>query len=669
MHIINQRTNLMAKKLFFLIVLLISAQLISAQDYYIKGYIIKLNGDTIYGLINDLKWKYNPDTIEFRENPSSPVQKYTPNDIAEFKTKDIYYISYKNKLDLTPVRTEDLQEDGETVFLTVTTFLRLVNKGNVNLYEYHSTDPEKYIYLIQKGNENITELIYQKKRTIKNGEKIIQTNEFYKNQLEAYLIDCKEAVKLINKTSYNIQSLNKRINIYNTSGLENNTEHFDYSKNENKATGYFINGYIIKNRGDTIHGLINDLDWMYNPEIIEFKEDFSSPVQKYTPSDITEFKTKDNYYISYSGNLDLTPVRTEDLYEGLEIHYQKVTTFLRLTNKGKINLYEYCSAQPDKYIYLIQKGNGKITELIYQKKMYFKRGERTVQTNDFYKTQLESYLISCKDAVKSINNAKYNLSSISKRVTIFNKCNNQNILESENVPESENITEPEIILESENIPESDNITVSENLKESENIQEYEIPAKESKNKIRLSLLSGISVNNFSVHTTHIIDDNIQFEDPAVLFLPGIGFEYILPRSRESASLFINMTYNTFYKENIDVSEFFRYEYYFSSKHIKLAGGYKKYIFQNNNEFQPYIYAGVYTLLGGINYRVVSTHTVLGNSYTKTYEYAVPINFRIGCGLTIKEKIIIDFSYDYYLLKDDALKYRTINLLVGYSFKF
>ena len=197
----------MIKRLLLLTSILISAQLISAQEYHLKGYVIKQNGDTIHGLINDLDWVYNPDIIEFKENSSSSVQKYSPNDITEFKTKDNHYISFNGKLDITPVKLEELHEKLEITYLTISTFLRVVNKGKVNLYEYHSARPDKYIYLIQKGNENITELIYQKKMYIKNGKRLVQTNEFYKNQLESYLIDCKDAVKSIKNTKYTLYSI------------------------------------------------------------------------------------------------------------------------------------------------------------------------------------------------------------------------------------------------------------------------------------------------------------------------------------------------------------------------------------------------------------------------------------------------------------------------------
>ncbi len=617
----------MAKKLLFLIWILISVQLIFAQDYYIKGYIIKQNGDTTHGFINDLDWYYNPDIIEFREDSASVIIRYTPKDITEFRTKKNFYISYKGNVDLTPVRHEDLHEDLEIYYDTVSTFLKVLNKGKLNLYEYHSFNPKKYIYLIQKENEKITELIYQRKMYLKNGKRLIQTNEFYKNQLESYLFECKNAVKSIYSAKYNLYSISKRVNIYNTCGSENEPEYY-IQANIYKETekDYFIKGYIIKKNGDIMHGLINDLNWLYNPEFIEFIKDSSSSVQKFSSNDIVGFKTKENYYISYSGKLDKTPVNLEDLYEKDEINIEYISTFLRVINEGKINLYEYNSANPKKYIYLIQKEKGVITELIFQKKMYKKNGKRYVQTNEFYKNQLNSYLLDCKDAVKSINSVKYNLKSLNKRVNIYNTCGSE---------------DKSVYLD------------------------YE---KGKKPKMNLNLFSGISVNSISFESLYIFTNHIQFKELAISYMPGISFERFILRGRRSSSLTLSLFYNSFVNESIAENYSFKYKYILSSKNIKLAGAYKKYLIEDNKQLRPYIYIGYFRLFGAVNLKAIPEDTTQTNSYEYDYDY-FPLNFKIGGGLNIKDKFVVGFSYDYYLLNLSALRYRTLNFFVGYSFNF
>ncbi|MEM1137420.1 MAG: hypothetical protein AAGI07_16390, partial [Bacteroidota bacterium] len=55
-----------------------------AQENYQSGYIIKNNGDTIRGEIDNKYWRKSPDQISFKQAGSTKIA-YEPKDIHAFR--------------------------------------------------------------------------------------------------------------------------------------------------------------------------------------------------------------------------------------------------------------------------------------------------------------------------------------------------------------------------------------------------------------------------------------------------------------------------------------------------------------------------------------------------------------------------------------------------------
>src|ERR1700749_4494076 len=78
-------------------------------------------------------------------------------------------------------------------------------------------------------------------------------------------------------------------------------------------------GYVIKNNGDTLKGLVNYREWAYSPLSIEFKTAASSSVIEFNPRSIKAFQiTGLETYISYSGKISMNRTDPDYLPDGLD---------------------------------------------------------------------------------------------------------------------------------------------------------------------------------------------------------------------------------------------------------------------------------------------------------------------------------------------------------------
>lgn len=55
-----------------------------AQDLFVEGYILSMNGDTITGWIENQNWKINPQTILYKQSSNAEPTRYAPSDISGF---------------------------------------------------------------------------------------------------------------------------------------------------------------------------------------------------------------------------------------------------------------------------------------------------------------------------------------------------------------------------------------------------------------------------------------------------------------------------------------------------------------------------------------------------------------------------------------------------------
>jgi hypothetical protein len=114
-----------------------------------------------------------------------------------------------------------------------------------------------------------------------------------------------------------------------------------------KSQSDFRSGYIIKNNGDSISGLIDFRSATSNATVCLFKNNDSSPQIEYTPTDIKMYRFTDSkYYVSKQ-------VRTEQGDSSL---------FLEYLIKGIVDIYYYRDDLGNNH-YLADKDKGRLLEL------------------------------------------------------------------------------------------------------------------------------------------------------------------------------------------------------------------------------------------------------------------------------------------------------------------
>lgn len=180
-------------------------------------------------------------------------------------------------------------------------------------------------------------------------------------------------------------------------------------------------GFIVVNKGDTIHGWINYRNWEKNPNSISLSQDSSSgSMVNYSKHDLqaVEITGFDNY-IKVIVVKDARPITIGSLLPPEIDSLISDTVLLRILVKGsEFSLYELIDNKPH---FFIQKTGENIRELNY-------RLEQT-ETNHYvtkknYINQLRAYLANTSASIellRKIEFANYNERDLSKIIYAMNK--------------------------------------------------------------------------------------------------------------------------------------------------------------------------------------------------------------------------------------------------------
>ena len=193
-----------------------------SQKNFINGYVIDLQKDTIFGQINYQDKLITPQFIEFKKGEQTT--KYYPNEILgfgfdiipkEFFTSEIVKID-KSPYELFALQVPDPVENRESFIKTDTIFLKVLVKGNLDLY-YHKDEDNKPHFFIKRDQQDFTELIQEKKLVRKEDGSgtFIKTKELYKGQLNFELNDCLKSYSIIEGLEFEIESILKAVVGYN----------------------------------------------------------------------------------------------------------------------------------------------------------------------------------------------------------------------------------------------------------------------------------------------------------------------------------------------------------------------------------------------------------------------------------------------------------------------
>ena len=161
---------------------------IHAQQNYIPGYIINIDGDTLKGYINYQNWGSNPKKVYFKKEIKDKAIKYVPATIEAFATEDDIYISAIIDRSLSSKRVNKLDDYDKLNLLTDTLFLQAVMLGPKSLYYHKSHEGIENFYI--KDGENITLLEYKKYIKTIDQKEIITEVKTYILQLKEYFKDC-----------------------------------------------------------------------------------------------------------------------------------------------------------------------------------------------------------------------------------------------------------------------------------------------------------------------------------------------------------------------------------------------------------------------------------------------------------------------------------------------
>jgi hypothetical protein len=385
---------------------------------------------------------------------------------------------------------------------------------------------------------------------------------------------------------------------------------------------YFIEGYIIDNTGERIQGLIHDLDWVYNPDYIEFKKDSAAEVEKLYASDIKAFRTDYNYYFSYHGIVDRSPVNEKDLKINTLKVRDTIVTFLKVLNKGRISLYEYHNREPDKYIFFIKSTYGKITELVYQKTMIKKGNGYLIKVNDQYIEQLKVYLSDIYDLRANILSVKYNRNSLSRIISKYNGYFGSGR------------------------------------------DAYSLLKK--KTKKRFTYYSGFSyiTSEYNSNQYFFIKEK---RHSSLNYLPAVGFEYFFPSAPNKLAYYLNIGYNIGNYRHTEEDEEYAVEYNLKADHCKASTGFKFYF--TESKVRPFIHLGtfIYDKPIYLSYSNILKADLLVYFYDNDYYF--PWNLRAGLGVELFDRINVDLFTDKYFDTKDELYYFNFNVLIGYHINF
>lgn len=207
------------KKFILLTPLFLLLQIsLSAQKNFTDGGLIQWNGDTIRGQIDYQEWDISPENIQFRQSVTGETSIFTPQNIAGF------FVSERNEMYQTAtvyLNNEPPNERNFPDFSSVgaairefspirdTVFLRVLAKGQLNLFEY--SDKNRQHFLAQPAGDTIRELIFRK---VKVNGKLLQLDE-YRKQLQMLSLSCPTLKVDFDKLPYYEKDLLEAVRAFN----------------------------------------------------------------------------------------------------------------------------------------------------------------------------------------------------------------------------------------------------------------------------------------------------------------------------------------------------------------------------------------------------------------------------------------------------------------------
>lgn len=194
------------------------------------------------------------------------------------------------------------------------------------------------------------------------------------------------------------------------------------------SQAYFRPGYVVLNNGDTVKGMIKDMEWSISPGEIEFQTSTESNIQKYTPLEITSFFTsRPAYYESHKILYDADNQITKYLPQSREPGWRDADIFMQVIVKGGISLYRFDDANGRIHFFLRNQTEQPV-ELLNRSYIVNDNSIILVRTFEGWKQQLLNLSTDCSSLFASINSAKYLERLLKKIVENINTCRGENMI-------------------------------------------------------------------------------------------------------------------------------------------------------------------------------------------------------------------------------------------------
>jgi hypothetical protein len=188
-------------------VLILNSAGLFAQEKFLEGYIIGVSGARYEGMIGDGDWDKNPESIVFRDQDGT-MHYYNPKNVKEFGVSGNIYVSAAVEYDPTPDDLTSLTSWSELQLVRDTVFLKVMARGQKNLYQLKGQNEKLHFYT---GNDGVFDLLVYKRfyRKDADSSRYVAVNNKFIGQLILYFIDCPVLKDKIYSSKYQAGSLLK----------------------------------------------------------------------------------------------------------------------------------------------------------------------------------------------------------------------------------------------------------------------------------------------------------------------------------------------------------------------------------------------------------------------------------------------------------------------------
>ena len=265
----------------------------------------------------------------------------------------------------------------------------------------------------------------------------------------------------------------------------------------------FSAGTMVLNSGDTVKGMIKNIEGRINPRTIQFQASASSEIKTYSPETVKWFRFKGGeWYFGYIGAIETSSLNNNELTYDSSMHTAIDTLFINAVLISRASLY-YARDRNDRIHLFYSKGTDNIVELGYKKYYvdeivladYRNRiTKRAIISNEMYKGQLMQAFSDCRYLAIGILSRPLNYAKTDLRKLFedYNRC-----------------------------------------------KEAKVVYKETKDngKLEVSLHAGINSTGVKLNSTLNPAWNQVLFDRSIGYEFGIGFNFLLPQLEEKWSLY------------------------------------------------------------------------------------------------------------------------------------